>query len=507
MAEPNFTIDLNRRLAAGVECEVGDLLVADSSGYYVIATTANRAGGKRSEAVALSSYDGPGVGRVHIQQTGTIAASISGLGAGAVTYACASSLGVIERVVSPSVSDDVVGWAAADGRVHLNFAGLQGVAGATGSGATGSTGATGATGSTGSTGSTGEQGEPGLAGSDGSASSLPRWSLVDMSASAQMTLSGASGNFTVGQLFHVNQTGMTLIGMRFYWHVANKTIKCSLWDAANTRLQTVDVAVTAAGIYLAQFTQALTYGAAYRLSCWQNDSANISKTTTVSGVIPPRPFYVPDKGYTIQGSDRFHAGDAHPDTVSGTDLYLMEPVFDINRESSGTLDDLSVQLERTGDSEAGVWDCEPTDIDTAVMGGDAGTIYDVALKIIGIFETKHYTGGTNDGAYWQIGGTPSTDLTGPNLYLLEIDDPVQSYYLNRAPDAVGSTVAAITYNKTVQIRGGATVTLTALSVSELAPHLGEYRELSHTLSIGSIADPVQPYLGQFLNIEVLSVTP
>lgn len=153
--------------------------------------------------------------------------------------------------------------------------------------------------------------------------------LADYSLSAQMTLSSPAGsNFTIGVLFHVLVAGKTCTGVRFYWGVGSKTVKVSLWDAANTRLATVNVNTTAAGIYTATWAGvALTQGAAYRISCWQTDGANISKSTTISGVVPARPFQVSKFGYVIQAADRFHAGDAHPDTVSGTDLYLMDPTI------------------------------------------------------------------------------------------------------------------------------------------------------------------------------------
>ncbi len=127
-----------------------------------------------------------------------------------------------------------------------------------------------------------------------------------------------------------------------------------------------------------------------------------------------------------------------------------------------------------------------------------------------MFETKHYTGGSDDGAYWQVGGTPSTDITGPNIYKLEITHPdhaTQTFYINRG--GVGSaTVQAVDYTKTIQAYGGSTFNLSADSVAEIvAPHIGEYRELSHAISVGGITDPAQPYLGQWANMVVLSVVP
>ncbi|MDX6480350.1 MAG: hypothetical protein QOG85_860 [Gaiellaceae bacterium] len=346
----------------------------------------------------------------------------------------------------------------------------------------------------------GTPGPPGPSGSDGSAALV--YSLVNMSLSSQMTLDTPSGSFTVGQLFYVTETGMALIGVRFYWGVPNKDIKVSLWNAANTRLQTATVSITAAGIYTAYFTQALTQGAPYRISCWQTDGVNTSRSSTVTGVVPQRPFFV-NSGYVIQGSDRYHAGDAHPDTVSGSDLYLLEPIFGTTGGAgpAAALDGLIARLARTGDDSPGIWDCEETDSDAAVMGGASGTTYNVSFRFVGVVETKHYTGGSNDGSYWQVGGAPATDLQGPNVYKLEISNPAQTYYLNRGTGA--SAVAAIDFQKTVPITAGATVTLSAMSVEEMD---GQFRELSHSISVAGITSPAQPDLGQWIVVQVQGVS-
>lgn len=125
MTEPSYTIALNRRLVAATAVEVGDLLVYDEAdGYYVVATTSNRSGGKRAEAIALSAFqsdDPDAVGRVHVQQAGTATDAVTGLGAGAVGYVRSSSTGRCERVTDFTDGDDIIGSCEADGRVHLHF--------------------------------------------------------------------------------------------------------------------------------------------------------------------------------------------------------------------------------------------------------------------------------------------------------------------------------------------------------------------------------------------------
>lgn len=124
MTEPAVTVGFTAQLLAGTECEIGDLLVYNSStGYWVVATSANRTSAAAgAQAIAMTAYGGSEVGKVRYQMAGTVAASVTGLAAGSAALVKTSSTGRLERVVgTPSASDDVVGYAEADGRVKLCF--------------------------------------------------------------------------------------------------------------------------------------------------------------------------------------------------------------------------------------------------------------------------------------------------------------------------------------------------------------------------------------------------
>lgn len=105
---------------------VGDVVIpmaplanTDNERYYVLATSANR-GTRRSEAVVLSAFGGSGVGSVELQQSGTLDASITGLGSAATRQLVrCSAVGRIERVAAASSTDDIIGYAEIDGRVTL----------------------------------------------------------------------------------------------------------------------------------------------------------------------------------------------------------------------------------------------------------------------------------------------------------------------------------------------------------------------------------------------------
>jgi hypothetical protein len=99
------------------------------------------------------------------------------------------------------------------------------------------------------------------------------------------------------------------------------------------------------------------------------------------------------------------------------------------------------------------------------MGGEPGNSYDVTFLLSGNAEHRTYSGGSNDGGYWQVGGTPVADAgdnTG-NIYSLTISSPPQIFYVNRGL-AKPTVVDTISYYKTIQIDAGATVTFSANSV-------------------------------------------
>lgn len=129
------------------------------------------------------------------------------------------------------------------------------------------------------------------------------------------------------------------------------------------------------------------------------------------------------------------------------------------------------------------------------LAGEPNLLYSIELRFRGIVETKAYNGGSNDGSYFQIGGSPTSGLA--NIYQLEISDPPQVYYLNRQ-HSFGDKLAQIDFTKTVEVYGGATVRLFADAVDSL--------QLGNTP--GYIVPGVEdtPYNGQFIQMNVVSIT-
>jgi hypothetical protein len=122
---PSFNINYTAAVvvAEGDAIALGDLLLFDAAGrVWRKATAANRAlYGVRAQAVALSTFSGAGTGVVAYKDGGTLPTQYSGLSSGTATWVRSSSTGRIERVASPTSSDDIVGRCDVNGRVNLMF--------------------------------------------------------------------------------------------------------------------------------------------------------------------------------------------------------------------------------------------------------------------------------------------------------------------------------------------------------------------------------------------------
>lgn len=190
-------------------------------------------------------------------------------------------------------------------------------------------------------------------------------------------------------------------------------------------------------------------------------------------------------------------------------LALKQLVVSPSQQIAGSLDGLQWLLPIIGPGGYGYGTTLPTNTVHATMKGDVGTTYNVTLRFRGVVEQKTYSGGSNDGAFWQVGGSP--DASDWNIYQLTISNPSQVYYLNRGSS--GQFICyGIDYSKTIPINGGATVTLFANSVD--AGHYEIYNTTTETggynpstaISIPGITSPAQPYDGQFIQMDVTNVT-
>lgn len=169
---------------------------------------------------------------------------------------------------------------------------------------------------------------------------------------------------------------------------------------------------------------------------------------------------------------------------------------------------------------------------TITVGGNPATTYTVKARFVGVVEPKQYQGGTKqtpavatDG--WYTGGTPTTN-DNYNVYMLQITAPAQVYYLNALGNQTPQVARAhfsypIDYMATFQVQGGTMVRFLAddsncsaiknCSTASVDGSGGNGRCVAITIpnlvTTPPAGQPVitQPYNGQFVIMQIQSVTP
>jgi hypothetical protein len=151
------------------------------------------------------------------------------------------------------------------------------------------------------------------------------------------------------------------------------------------------------------------------------------------------------------------------------------------------------------------------------FGGDAGTTYDVTLRIRGLVEPRRYTGGMlqdpETSGWFYVGGEPDNQTANSgHLYgILKIDvsDPPQHYFFNRDSQGYSDDQTAnhelyvLNELGTIRVRGGATVGVVN-DDAEGSGMIRNHRNLSVEGVPGECVE--QPWDGQFFYIEVESVS-
>jgi hypothetical protein len=132
------------------------------------------------------------------------------------------------------------------------------------------------------------------------------------------------------------------------------------------------------------------------------------------------------------------------------------------------------------------------------LGGDPGTVYDIELRVRGVVEWMTYSGcAASTQEHFCSGGT-KLDATF-NIYSLSVPDPKQTYYFNRGT-AIEHAVYTIDYTVTIPMKGGA-----ALTFSVDGQNQKEMANVTN-LVVPGIPPAPQAYAGQFLQLDVVSVT-
>ncbi len=136
------------------------------------------------------------------------------------------------------------------------------------------------------------------------------------------------------------------------------------------------------------------------------------------------------------------------------------------------------------------------------FGGKPGTVYDVTLRIRGIFEPTTITGGaTPDPAqpYFKAGGTVSTGDW--SQWGIEVSQPKQIYWLNHYP-SVGHIIYKEDFEATIAVAAGATVVIRVADGNDRQIDNGKIAPDRQQI-IPGVVD--RPLAGQMLRIDVVGV--
>lgn len=131
---------------------------------------------------------------------------------------------------------------------------------------------------------------------------------------------------------------------------------------------------------------------------------------------------------------------------------------------------------------------------TKKFGGEKGKRYKVTLRFRGVVEPMMYKDGKKEGEYFYIGGKP--DNSKYNVYKLEISSPKSHYFLN-SQKRVGHKIFTVDYTTTIEIDGGATLTISGNGQNGLM--IANFSKLM----VKGI--DTKPYNGQYMQVNVVKV--
>lgn len=134
--------------------------------------------------------------------------------------------------------------------------------------------------------------------------------------------------------------------------------------------------------------------------------------------------------------------------------------------------------------------------DVKKFGGEAGKRYKVTLRVRGVVEPMMYKEGEQVGDYFYIGGAPNNATY--NIYQLTVSAPAQHFFFNRQ-DKVGHSIFTIDYTVTIEIEGGAMLTLHGNGQN------GRMITNFAKLVVPDVVPAPQPFNGQFIQLNVLDV--
>lgn len=142
----------------------------------------------------------------------------------------------------------------------------------------------------------------------------------------------------------------------------------------------------------------------------------------------------------------------------------------------------------------------PVDKDL-VFGGDPTKLYDVTLRVRGVFENYDYgAAGTKQGALVRIGGPRPAPY---KIHVLgaTVADPLQNYFFNAWNDTSNpARIIKADYEVTLRVRGGAKVRFFEYD------DIGRIWQNAEHLTVDGIPPSPDAFDGQFIHFNAVSVT-
>jgi hypothetical protein len=137
------------------------------------------------------------------------------------------------------------------------------------------------------------------------------------------------------------------------------------------------------------------------------------------------------------------------------------------------------------------------------IGGKAGTVYEVTLRIRGIFEPTTITGGDTPDPehhpYFKVGGTVSTSDW--SQWRIEVFEPKQTYWLNHYP-SVGHRIYKEDFEATIAVAAGSTVVIRVTDGNDRQIDNGKIAPDRQQIIAGVVDHPLP---GQMLRLDIVHV--
>jgi len=138
------------------------------------------------------------------------------------------------------------------------------------------------------------------------------------------------------------------------------------------------------------------------------------------------------------------------------------------------------------------------------LGGKAGVVYDVRLRVRGLFEPTTIKGGEAPDAahpYYQVAGI--IGARDWSAWHIEVSEPKQTYWLNHYP-RVGHTIYKEDFEATIPMAAGATVTVRVVDGNDRQMDNAEPNRADRMQTIEGVTE--KPLDGQMLRLDVVRVT-